>query len=158
MANHFSILALRTPRTVWKSLCQFTYAKARLYKNDSDGHNNSGIFPGGGNVYSLQYACLKNPMDRGVWLAIQSIASQRDGHSWSDLAHTYAWSRLGLKRTLQHEVGTGPCLGTEEKMISWLRFLDWPGRGIVCSWVGLTHSCSCLMLWTLKGQGGTIRS
>ena len=78
------------------------------------------------------------------WL--QSIASQRDGHSWSDLAHTYAWSRLGLKRTLQHEVGTGPCLGTEEKMISWLRFLDWPCRGIVCSWVGLTHSCSCLML------------
>ena len=27
----------------------------------------SGRFPGGGNDNSLQYSCLKNPVDRGAW-------------------------------------------------------------------------------------------
>ena len=27
-------------------------------------------FPGEGNGYPLQYSCLENSMDRGVWLAI----------------------------------------------------------------------------------------
>ena len=30
----------------------------------------SGRFPGEGNVSPLQYSCLENPMDRGVWWAI----------------------------------------------------------------------------------------
>ena len=29
-----------------------------------------GRSPGGGNDNALQYSCLENPMDRGVWLAI----------------------------------------------------------------------------------------
>ena len=29
----------------------------------------SGRFPGKGNGYPLQYSCLENPMDRGVWWA-----------------------------------------------------------------------------------------
>ena len=29
----------------------------------------SGIVPGEGNGYPLQYSCLENPMDRGVWQA-----------------------------------------------------------------------------------------
>ena len=29
----------------------------------------SGIFPGEGNGNPLQYSCLENPMDRGVWQA-----------------------------------------------------------------------------------------
>ena len=29
----------------------------------------SGSFPGEGNGYSLQYACLENPMGRGAWQA-----------------------------------------------------------------------------------------
>ena len=29
----------------------------------------SGKSPGGGNGNSLQYSCLENPMDRGVWQA-----------------------------------------------------------------------------------------
>ena len=28
-----------------------------------------GRFPGGGNGNPLQYSCLNNPMDRGVWQA-----------------------------------------------------------------------------------------
>ena len=29
----------------------------------------SGRSPGGGNANPLQYSCLENPMDRGVWRA-----------------------------------------------------------------------------------------
>ena len=32
----------------------------------------SGRSPGKGNGYPLQYSCLKNPMDRGVWQATYS--------------------------------------------------------------------------------------
>ena len=42
--------------------------------------------PGRGHGNPLQYPCLENPMDRGVWW-LQSIGSQRVGHNWSDLAH-----------------------------------------------------------------------
>ena len=35
------------------------------------------IYIGEGNGYTLQYSCLENSMDRGVW---QSIGSQRVGH------------------------------------------------------------------------------
>ena len=31
----------------------------------------------------LQYSCLENPMDRGVWWAIQSMGSQRLRHNWA---------------------------------------------------------------------------
>ena len=30
----------------------------------------SGRSPGEGNGYSLQYACLENPMDRGAWWVV----------------------------------------------------------------------------------------
>ena len=30
----------------------------------------SGRSPGEGNGYSLQYSCLENPMERGVWQAV----------------------------------------------------------------------------------------
>ena len=45
----------------------------------------SGRSLGGGNGNPPQYSCLENPMDRGVWWAT-SVASQRVGHNWSDLA------------------------------------------------------------------------
>ena len=35
--------------------------------------------PGGGKGNPLQYSCLENPMNRGVW---QSMGSQRVGHDW----------------------------------------------------------------------------
>ena len=44
-----------------------------------------GRSPGGGHGNPLQYSCLENPMDRGAWW-VQSIASQRIGQDWSDLA------------------------------------------------------------------------
>ena len=37
---------------------------------DSDSVPGLERFPGEGNVNSLQYSCLGNPMDRGAWQAI----------------------------------------------------------------------------------------
>ena len=38
----------------------------------------SGISPGGGNGNPLQYSCLENPMDRGVWQATVHGATELD--------------------------------------------------------------------------------
>ena len=39
----------------------------------------SGRFPGGGHGNSLQYSCLENPMDGGVWWArVHRIAKESD--------------------------------------------------------------------------------
>ena len=35
--------------------------------------------PGGGNGNPLQYSCLKNPMDRGAWQALQELQRVRHG-------------------------------------------------------------------------------
>ena len=45
----------------------------------------SGRSPGEGNDNTLQYSCLRNPMDRGAWQATVH-RSQRVRHNWSDLA------------------------------------------------------------------------
>ena len=37
---------------------------------DMDSVLGLGRFPGGGNSNPLQYSCLENPMDRGVWWAV----------------------------------------------------------------------------------------
>ena len=37
-----------------------------------------GRSPGGGNANSLQYSCLKNPMDRGAWWALVLEVSELD--------------------------------------------------------------------------------
>ena len=42
----------------------------------------SGRSPGEGNGYPLQYSCLGNPMDRGVWQA----TIHRVAKSWTQLS------------------------------------------------------------------------
>ena len=54
--------------------------------------------PGGGHGNPLQYSCLENPMDRGPG-GLQSIASQRVRHDWSNLAHTYVSPNLHFHPT-----------------------------------------------------------
>ena len=49
----------------------------------------SGRSLGEGNGNPLQYSCLKNYMDRGVWQATQSMGSQRVGHSWATNTFTF---------------------------------------------------------------------
>ena len=67
----------------------------------------SGTSPGEGNGHPLQYSCLENPTDRGVWWAtVHGV--QWVGHDWSDIAHSffvsltvtstnYAYSRCLIK-------------------------------------------------------------
>ena len=49
---------------------------------DTGSISESGRSPGEGNGNSLQYSCLENPMDGGVWLAMRSMGSQRVRHDW----------------------------------------------------------------------------
>ena len=42
-----------------------------------------GRFPGEGNGNPLQYCCLENPMDGGVWCRQLSMGSQRVRHDWA---------------------------------------------------------------------------
>ena len=49
--------------------------------NESDPGSISelGRFPGAGNGNPLQYSCLRNPMDRGTWLAtVQGVVKEAD--------------------------------------------------------------------------------
>ena len=48
----------------------------------------SGRPPGGGNDNPLQYSCLENPMDRGIWQAtVHGVAKSRT--HLSNRAHTH---------------------------------------------------------------------
>ena len=49
----------------------------------------SGRSPGAGHGNPLQYSCLQNPVNRGAWQATVH-RSQRVGHDWRALAHTYS--------------------------------------------------------------------
>ena len=48
---------------------------------DADSVPEWGRSPGGGNGYPLQYSCLGNPMDRGVWWATVPAVLKRIRHS-----------------------------------------------------------------------------
>ena len=48
-----------------------------------------GRSPGEGNVSPLQYSCLGNPMDGGVWMAT-ILGPQSVRHDWCDLARIHA--------------------------------------------------------------------
>ena len=58
-----------------------------LVKNPPANAGNIGLIPGservpgGGNGNPLQYSCLENPMDRGVWRA-PVHGGHRVGHDW----------------------------------------------------------------------------
>ena len=55
---------------------------------DLDSTPGSGRSPGKGNSNPLQYSCLENPMDRGVWWAtVHGPHEQRVGHSLSHHSH-----------------------------------------------------------------------
>ena len=56
----------------------------------------SGRSPGVGNGNSLQYSCLKNPMDKGALWATQSMESQRVRHDWACLHTGFSFRSLVL--------------------------------------------------------------
>ena len=54
-----------------------------------------GISPGEGNGYPLQYSCLENSMDRGVWLA--TVQWVTESWTWlSDLTHTFVFFSFSI--------------------------------------------------------------
>ena len=57
--------------------------------------------PGEGNANPLQYSCLENPMDRGVYSSLygqrlQSMGSQRVGHDWATSLSLWAAHPLAV--------------------------------------------------------------
>ena len=60
----------------------------------------SGRSPGGGHGNPLQYSCLENPMDRGVWQATVHRESKRelvmDREAWRTAVHGVAKSQTRL--------------------------------------------------------------
>ena len=68
---------------------------------DSNSIPGSGRSPGGGHGNSLQYSCLENPMDRGVWWAtVHSIAKRQTRRKQLNM-HTYICVTEPLCCTLQ---------------------------------------------------------
>ena len=57
-----------------------TFSKESVYiAGDPGSIPGSGRSPGEGNGNSLQYSCLKNPMDRGAWQAtVHGFAKELD--------------------------------------------------------------------------------
>ena len=79
---------------------------------DTGSISGSGSSPGGGNVNSLQYSYLGNPIDRGDWWGLQSIVLPRVRHNWRDLAHTCSILIIPLpeRNLLQNKLPT--CIGS----------------------------------------------
>ena len=69
----------------------------------------SGRFPGGGYSNPLQYSCLENPMDRGVWwVIVHGVTDSR--HNWVTNTFTFLsapfWNRVYFSILL-----LSPCFG-----------------------------------------------
>ena len=86
--------------------------------------------PRGGNGNPLQYSCLENPMDRGVWW-VQSMGSQRVGHDWRGLLCTVD-SQLP-KGTWGHSCASRLPVGEVKSL--WLVSIHCEARGKHWSWV-----------------------
>ena len=110
------ILVATEPQTVTEkgafAVCPSTTVKSieikgRYYQKVAPGIKNppantgevrdAGLIPrserssGGGHGNPLQYSCLENPPDRGVWqVTVYGLARVR--HNWSDLAHTSVYT------------------------------------------------------------------
>ena len=55
----------------------------------------SGRYPGGGHGSPLQYSCLENPIDRGVWqAALHRVAKSQTWLKWLSITHMLEWPGL----------------------------------------------------------------
>ena len=81
MATYSSVLAWRIPmdRGAWQSFPGGSGGKESVCTvGDPGSIPRSGRSPGEGNGNPLQYSCLENSMDRGVW---QTLRWPRVGHN-----------------------------------------------------------------------------
>ena len=86
----------------------------------------AGSVPGRGHGNPLQYSCLENPMDRGVWQDM-ALGSQKAGHSWSNWARTHkalygSWSLQSIERKWEGRQGllnsSGTHTHTKKKLLN----------------------------------------
>ena len=65
---------------------------------------------GEGNGYLLQYSCLENPMDRGIWRAVVHGVAKSQIHRVTEHAHTHTHTHTRVsgqcKRDLENDVFT----------------------------------------------------
>ena len=71
----------------WLRGKEFTYNTGAA--EDSSSIPALGISPGEGHGTPFQYSCLGNPMNSGVWRALQSMGSQSVRHDQSHWAHMH---------------------------------------------------------------------
>ena len=78
--------------SVWDSVCKRPFISKSRFEvlvvrnlpanagdvKETDSSPGLGRSPGGGNGNSLQYSCLENPMDRGVWRATVQSGTESD--------------------------------------------------------------------------------
>ena len=65
----------------------------------------SGGSPGGGNGNPLQYSCLENPRDKGVWqAAVHGVTEESDmtEHASIYTYHSSAYSNFSMLQSLHH--------------------------------------------------------
>ena len=76
--------------TLLMGLLRWLSGKESTSTGDIDSIPGLGRSPGEGNGNPLQHSCLGNPMDRETW-QLQSIGSQRTGHSWAHTQDILNW-------------------------------------------------------------------
>ena len=88
--------------TICGLLCWISSKEYSWNAGDLGSISGLGRSPGGGNGNLLQYSCLGNPTDRGVWQA-KVHGSQRVRHDW---VHTYLYFQRGFFSPLPSGCGT----------------------------------------------------
>ena len=150
MATHSSILAWRIPGMgepgglpstglqSWTQLKRLSSSRGSLASIPPSllysSFNNAGLggYPVEGNGYQLQYSCLVNSMDRGVWQAIvhrvtkSRLENSVDGVAWLATVHGVAKSRTWLSDWTE---------------LNWRRFII---SGSLSCWIIWNNSYLCI--------------
>ena len=111
---------------------------------DVDSIPGLGRSPGGGNGNPLQYSCLENPMDRGVWQATAHSVSK----GWTRLSNQTRTPPVGRTRVWDEKEHSQSHLWELPSSICWLmchptaipeqlKYFFW-----LMSWI-LSECCSC---------------
>ena len=83
-----------------------------------------GRFPGGGHGNPLQYSCLENPMDRGVWQATAyEVAQSKAWLKWLS-KHSTTWISLQVGSSPEHSERNpagrpAPTISLKETLSRW---------------------------------------
>ena len=92
-------MLFRRSRSNWGLPWGLSGEESACHAGDSGLLPGSARSPGGGNGNPLQYSCLRNPMDRGVWWAKEHGVPK----SWNPFQNTVLWQlRLNIRIWRKH--------------------------------------------------------